>query len=106
MGIPECRLRITQRITQMPLLVQAICKYVTDDQEKEEMNKALCAVRQVASHVNEALDRQTKREKLANIKSNFDLRSTCSYQVRFYRSRSLFSFRTMKSICVFCLSIF
>ncbi|XP_063045579.1 A-kinase anchor protein 13 isoform X2 [Engraulis encrasicolus] len=76
MGIPECILLVTQRITKYPVLLQRILQHTRDDDEEyEEVSQALSLVKEAVAAVDVRVSEQEKRKRLKEIHARTDSKS-------------------------------
>uniref|UniRef100_A0A8C4Z0I2 Uncharacterized protein n=1 Tax=Gadus morhua TaxID=8049 RepID=A0A8C4Z0I2_GADMO len=76
LGIPECILLVTQRITKYPVLIQRILQY-TDESEEEhgELSQALTTVKEVLAAVDTRVNEKEKRRRLEDVHARMESKS-------------------------------
>ncbi|CAL8246290.1 unnamed protein product [Lota lota] len=76
LGIPECILLVTQRITKYPVLIQRILQY-TDESEEDhgELSQALSTVKEVIAAVDTRVNEQEKRRRLEDVHARMESKS-------------------------------
>ncbi|XP_077328538.1 A-kinase anchor protein 13 isoform X3 [Lithobates pipiens] len=76
LGIPECILLVTQRITKYPVLLQRILQYTKENEiEHQEVEKALSLVKDVISEVNNKVKNYEKKTRLYEVYNKTDSKS-------------------------------
>ncbi|XP_040198307.1 A-kinase anchor protein 13 isoform X4 [Rana temporaria] len=76
LGIPECILLVTQRITKYPVLLQRILQYTKENEiEHQEVEKALSLVKDVISEVNNKVKNYEKKTRLSEVYNKTDSKS-------------------------------
>ncbi|XP_068131259.1 A-kinase anchor protein 13 [Hyperolius riggenbachi] len=76
LGIPECILLVTQRITKYPVLLQRILQCTKDNEvEYQEVERALSLVKDVITEVNNKVNNYEKKKRLHDIYSKTDSKS-------------------------------
>ncbi|KAM5171875.1 A-kinase anchor protein 13 [Mantella aurantiaca] len=76
LGIPECILLVTQRITKYPVLLQRILQYTKENEtEHEEVERALNLVKDVITEVNNKVNNYEKKKRLNEIYNKTDSKS-------------------------------
>ncbi|XP_039578936.1 A-kinase anchor protein 13 isoform X8 [Passer montanus] len=76
LGIPECILLVTQRITKYPVLLQRILQYTKEnDVEHEDLTQSLNLVKDVIAAVNSKVSNYEKKKRLEEIYSRTDSKS-------------------------------
>uniref|UniRef100_A0A8C3QJT9 A-kinase anchoring protein 13 n=1 Tax=Cyanoderma ruficeps TaxID=181631 RepID=A0A8C3QJT9_9PASS len=76
LGIPECILLVTQRITKYPVLLQRILQYTKEnDVEHEDLTQSLNLVKDVIAAVNSKVSNYEKKMRLGEIYSRTDSKS-------------------------------
>ncbi|XP_041274303.1 A-kinase anchor protein 13 isoform X11 [Onychostruthus taczanowskii] len=76
LGIPECILLVTQRITKYPVLLQRILQYTKEnDVEHEDLTQSLNLVKDVIAAVNSKVSKYEKKKRLEEIYSRTDSKS-------------------------------
>ncbi|CAL8350984.1 unnamed protein product [Merluccius merluccius] len=76
LGIPECILLVTQRITKYPVLIQRILQH-TDEAEEDhvELSQALGAVKEVLMAVDTRVSEEEKRRRLLDVHARTENKS-------------------------------
>ncbi|XP_064014138.1 A-kinase anchor protein 13 isoform X2 [Pogoniulus pusillus] len=76
LGISECILLVTQRITKYPVLLQRILQYTKDNEvEHEDLTQSLNLVKDVIAAVNSKVSNYEKKMRLGEIYSRTDSKS-------------------------------
>ncbi|NWR87144.1 AKP13 protein, partial [Furnarius figulus] len=76
LGIPECILLVTQRITKYPVLLQRILQYTNENEvEHEDLTQSLNLVKDVIAAVNSKVSNYEKKMRLGEIYSRTDSKS-------------------------------
>ncbi|NXK91230.1 AKP13 protein, partial [Formicarius rufipectus] len=76
LGIPECILLVTQRITKYPVLLQRILQYTKENEvEHEDLTQSLNLVKDVIAAVNSKVSNYEKKMRLGEIYSRTDNKS-------------------------------
>ncbi|XP_061670749.1 A-kinase anchor protein 13 isoform X2 [Syngnathoides biaculeatus] len=76
LGIPECILLVTQRITKYPVLIQRILQHTTEsDGDHEDLSEALRLVKEVIASVDGRVNEHDKRRRLKDFHSRTDTKS-------------------------------
>uniref|UniRef100_A0ABM5EXL7 A-kinase anchor protein 13 isoform X9 n=1 Tax=Pogona vitticeps TaxID=103695 RepID=A0ABM5EXL7_9SAUR len=76
LGIPECILLVTQRITKYPVLLQRILQHTKDnDEEHEDLVLSLNLVKEVITAVNSKVSNYEKKMRLNEIYTRTDSKS-------------------------------
>ncbi|KAL2076380.1 hypothetical protein ACEWY4_028023 [Coilia grayii] len=76
MGIPECILLVTQRITKYPVLLQRILQHTRENEEEHgEVCRALSLVKEAIAAVDARVSEQEKRRRLKEIHARTDSKS-------------------------------
>ncbi|XP_072258796.1 A-kinase anchor protein 13 isoform X2 [Pyxicephalus adspersus] len=76
LGIPECILLVTQRITKYPVLLQRILQYTKENEiEHQEVERALNLVKDVITEVNNKVNNYEKKKRLNEIYNKTDSKS-------------------------------
>ncbi|TRZ20638.1 hypothetical protein HGM15179_006446, partial [Zosterops borbonicus] len=76
LGIPECILLVTQRITKYPVLLQRILQYTKENEvEHEDLTQSLNLVKDVIAAVNSKVSNYEKKMRLGEIYSRTDSKS-------------------------------
>ncbi|XP_061621436.1 A-kinase anchor protein 13 isoform X2 [Phyllopteryx taeniolatus] len=76
LGIPECILLVTQRITKYPVLIQRILQHSTEgDDDYEDLSEALRLVKEVIASVDGRVNEHDKRRRLKDFHSRTDSKS-------------------------------
>ncbi|XP_018423060.1 PREDICTED: A-kinase anchor protein 13 [Nanorana parkeri] len=76
LGIPECILLVTQRITKYPVILQRILQYTKENEiEHQEVEKALNLVKDVITEVNNKVNNYEKKKRLNEIYNKTDSKS-------------------------------
>ncbi|XP_078539285.1 A-kinase anchor protein 13 isoform X2 [Lissotriton helveticus] len=76
LGIQECILLVTQRITKYPVLLQRILEYTKDNKvEHEDLKQSLILVKKVITEVNSKVNNYEKKIRLHEIYSRTDSKS-------------------------------
>ncbi|XP_054858116.1 A-kinase anchor protein 13 isoform X2 [Eublepharis macularius] len=76
LGIPECILLVTQRITKYPVLLQRILQHTTEnDKEQEDLVQSLNLVKEVIVAVNSKVSKYEKKTRLNEIYTRTDSKS-------------------------------
>uniref|UniRef100_A0A3B3CFA3 Si:dkey-172h23.2 n=1 Tax=Oryzias melastigma TaxID=30732 RepID=A0A3B3CFA3_ORYME len=72
LGIPECILLVTQRITKYPVLIQRMLQHTKDF---EDLNEAIRLVKEVIAAVDNKVNEHEKRQRLKEFHSRMDSKS-------------------------------
>ncbi|NXQ11947.1 AKP13 protein, partial [Peucedramus taeniatus] len=76
LGIPECILLVTQRITKYPVLLQRILQYTKENEvEHEDLTQSLNLIKDVIAAVNSKVSNYEKKMRLGEIYSRTDSKS-------------------------------
>ncbi|NXH49214.1 AKP13 protein, partial [Dicaeum eximium] len=76
LGIPECILLVTQRITKYPVLLQRILQYTKENEvEHEDLTQSLNLIKDVIAAVNSKVSKYEKKMRLGEIYSRTDSKS-------------------------------
>ncbi|XP_036442028.1 A-kinase anchor protein 13 isoform X3 [Colossoma macropomum] len=76
LGIPECILLVTQRITKYPVLMQRILQHTKENEEDyEDLSQALQLVKEVIAAVDSKVNEHEKKRRLKEIYSRTDGKS-------------------------------
>ncbi|XP_074863129.1 A-kinase anchor protein 13 isoform X3 [Carettochelys insculpta] len=76
LGIPECILLVTQRITKYPVLLQRILQYTKENEvEHEDLTQSLNLVKDVIAAVNSKVSNYEKKTRLTEIYTRTDSKS-------------------------------
>ncbi|XP_051947996.1 A-kinase anchor protein 13-like isoform X2 [Xyrauchen texanus] len=76
LGIPECILLVTQRITKYPVLLQRILQHTKEDKEDfENLTQALQLVKDILNSVDNKVNEHEKKRRLKDIYSRTDSKS-------------------------------
>ncbi|XP_031668518.1 A-kinase anchor protein 13-like isoform X2 [Oncorhynchus kisutch] len=76
LGIPECILLVTQRITKYPVLMQRILHHTKENEEDhEDLSDALYQVKEVITAVDSKVNEHEKKRRLKDIYSRTDSKS-------------------------------
>ncbi|XP_077642136.1 A-kinase anchor protein 13 [Lonchura striata] len=76
LGIPECILLVTQRITKYPVLLQRILQYTKENEvEHEDLTQSLNLVKDVIAAVNSKVSKYEKKMRLEEIYNRTDNKS-------------------------------
>ncbi|XP_074545627.1 rho guanine nucleotide exchange factor 18a [Halichoeres trimaculatus] len=76
LGIPECFLLVTQRITKYPILVERIIQNTEDDtEEHQSLVQSLALIKETISQVNDQVDQYEKASRLREIGLRLEARS-------------------------------
>ncbi|NXP19035.1 AKP13 protein, partial [Scytalopus superciliaris] len=76
LGIPECILLVTQRITKYPVLLQRILQYTKENEvEHEDLTQSLNLVKDVIAAVNSKVSNYEKKMRLGEIYTRTDSKS-------------------------------
>ncbi|XP_051755326.1 A-kinase anchor protein 13 isoform X5 [Ctenopharyngodon idella] len=76
LGIPECILLVTQRITKYPVLLQRILQHTKENEEDfEDLTQALQMVKDIITSVDSKVNEHEKKKKLKEIYGRMDSKS-------------------------------
>ncbi|XP_069046763.1 A-kinase anchor protein 13 isoform X3 [Lepisosteus oculatus] len=76
LGIPECILLVTQRITKYPVLLQRILQHTKENEEDHaDLSRALTLVKEVIAAVDSKVNEHEKKKRLKEIYSRTDSKS-------------------------------
>ncbi|KAM7151502.1 A-kinase anchor protein 13 isoform 3-T3 [Macrochelys suwanniensis] len=76
LGIPECILLVTQRITKYPVLLQRILQYTKENEvEHQDLTQSLNLVKDVIAAVNSKVNNYEKKTRLTEIYTRTDSKS-------------------------------
>ncbi|XP_028971111.2 A-kinase anchor protein 13 isoform X2 [Esox lucius] len=76
LGIPECILLVTQRITKYPVLLQRILQHTKENEEDhEDITKALKLVKEILNAVDSKVNEHDKKRRLKEVYSRTDSKS-------------------------------
>uniref|UniRef100_A0A8C8R8B0 A-kinase anchoring protein 13 n=1 Tax=Pelusios castaneus TaxID=367368 RepID=A0A8C8R8B0_9SAUR len=76
LGIPECILLVTQRITKYPVLLQTILQYTKENEvEHQDLTQSLNLVKDVIAAVNSKVSNYEKKTRLCEIYTRTDSKS-------------------------------
>ncbi|KAJ3593533.1 hypothetical protein NHX12_005867 [Muraenolepis orangiensis] len=77
LGIPECILLVTQRITKYPVLIQRILQHTDEsDEDHGELSQALGAAKATIAAVDTRVSQQEKRRRLVDVHARTDSKAT------------------------------
>ncbi|XP_078070009.1 rho guanine nucleotide exchange factor 28 [Mustelus asterias] len=73
LGVPECILLVTQRITKYPVLLERILQYTKEGtEENEDISKSLSLIKDVIVAVDTKVNKYEKEQKLLDILNKFE----------------------------------
>uniref|UniRef100_A0A3B3Z6C3 Uncharacterized protein n=1 Tax=Periophthalmus magnuspinnatus TaxID=409849 RepID=A0A3B3Z6C3_9GOBI len=75
LGIPECILLVTQRITKYPVLFQRLLQHTKGDEDYEDLTEALRLVKEVIAAVDGKVNEHEKRQRLKDFHSRMETKS-------------------------------
>uniref|UniRef100_A0AAQ5XPT7 Uncharacterized protein n=1 Tax=Amphiprion ocellaris TaxID=80972 RepID=A0AAQ5XPT7_AMPOC len=76
LGIPECILLVTQRITKYPVLIQRMLQHTKENQEDyDDLTEAVRLVKEVIAAVDSKVNEHEKRRRLKEFHSRMDSKS-------------------------------
>ncbi|XP_029353314.1 A-kinase anchor protein 13 isoform X3 [Echeneis naucrates] len=76
LGIPECILLVTQRITKYPVLIQRMLQHTKESEEDyEDLTEAVRLVKEVIASVDSKVNEHEKRRRLKEFHSRMDSKS-------------------------------
>ncbi|KAM4602724.1 A-kinase anchor protein 13 [Polymixia lowei] len=76
LGIPECILLVTQRITKYPVLIQRMLQHTKESEEDyEDLTEAVRLVKEVITAVDTKVNDQDKKRRLRDVYSRTDSKS-------------------------------
>ncbi|XP_046712808.1 A-kinase anchor protein 13 isoform X4 [Silurus meridionalis] len=76
LGIPECILLVTQRLTKYPVLLQRILQHTKENEEEyEDLTQALKLIKEIIGAVDNKVNDQEKKKKLEEIYNRTDSRT-------------------------------
>ncbi|XP_045083081.1 A-kinase anchor protein 13-like isoform X3 [Coregonus clupeaformis] len=76
LGIPECILLVTQRITKYPVLLQRILQHTKENEEDhEDITQALRLVKEILNAVDSKVNEHDKKKRLKEVYSRTDSKS-------------------------------
>ncbi|XP_058256548.1 A-kinase anchor protein 13 isoform X2 [Hemibagrus wyckioides] len=76
MGIPECVLLVTQRLTKYPVLLQRVLQHTKENEEDyEDLTQALQLIKEVIAAVDNKVNEHEKKKKLEEIYNRTDGRT-------------------------------
>uniref|UniRef100_H2MI49 Uncharacterized protein n=1 Tax=Oryzias latipes TaxID=8090 RepID=H2MI49_ORYLA len=76
LGIPECILLVTQRITKYPVLIQRMLQHTKGrDEDFEDLNESIRLVKEVIAAVDNKVNEHEKRQRLKEFHSRMDSKS-------------------------------
>nr|XP_043885644.1 A-kinase anchor protein 13 isoform X5 [Solea senegalensis] len=76
LGIPECILLVTQRITKYPVLIQRMLQHTNESEEDfDDLNEAVKLVKEVIAAVDSKVNEHEKRRRLKDFHSRMDSKS-------------------------------
>ncbi|XP_038557888.1 A-kinase anchor protein 13 isoform X5 [Micropterus salmoides] len=76
LGIPECILLVTQRITKYPVLIQRMLQHTKESEEDyEDLTEAVRLVKEVIAAVDSKVNEHEKRRRLKDFHSRMDSKS-------------------------------
>ncbi|XP_059500782.1 rho guanine nucleotide exchange factor 28 [Stegostoma tigrinum] len=77
LGVPECILLVTQRITKYPVLLERILQYTKEGtEENEDVAKSLSMIKDIIAAVDTKVNKYEKEQKLLDILNKFE-NKTC-----------------------------
>ncbi|XP_048477077.1 rho guanine nucleotide exchange factor 28 isoform X2 [Rhincodon typus] len=77
LGVPECILLVTQRITKYPVLLERILQYTKEGtEENEDVAKSLSLIKDIIAAVDTKVNKYEKEQKLLDILNKFE-NKTC-----------------------------
>uniref|UniRef100_UPI00398E767C rho guanine nucleotide exchange factor 28 n=1 Tax=Pristiophorus japonicus TaxID=55135 RepID=UPI00398E767C len=73
LGVPECILLVTQRITKYPVLLERILQYTEEGtEENEDVTKSLSLIKDIIAAVDTKVNKYEKEQKLLDILNRFE----------------------------------
>ncbi|XP_069793269.1 rho guanine nucleotide exchange factor 28 isoform X3 [Narcine bancroftii] len=73
LGVPECILLVTQRITKYPVLLERLLQYTEEEtEENEDVTRSLAMIKDVIVSVDTKVNKYEKEQKLLDILSKFE----------------------------------
>ncbi|XP_072372192.1 rho guanine nucleotide exchange factor 28 isoform X3 [Scyliorhinus torazame] len=73
LGVPECILLVTQRITKYPVLLERILQYTKEEtEENEDVTKSLSLIKDIIVAVDTKVNKYEKEQKLLDIFNKFE----------------------------------
>ncbi|XP_060692070.1 rho guanine nucleotide exchange factor 28 isoform X1 [Hemiscyllium ocellatum] len=73
LGVPECILLVTQRITKYPVLLERILQYTKEgSDENEDVAKSLSLIKDIIAAVDTKVNKYEKEQKLLDILNKFE----------------------------------
>eukprot|EP00062_Callorhinchus_milii_P019520 gi/632974167/ref/XP_007903523.1/ PREDICTED: rho guanine nucleotide exchange factor 28 [Callorhinchus milii] len=78
LGVPECILLVTQRITKYPVLLERILQYTKEGtEEHKDVTKSLSLIKDIIAAVDTKVNKYEKEQKLLDILNKFE-NKTCA----------------------------
>ncbi|XP_073669387.1 A-kinase anchor protein 13 isoform X8 [Paramisgurnus dabryanus] len=75
LGIPECILLVTQRITKYPVLLQRILQHTKEEEDHADVTQGLKLVKEVIAAVDNKVNDHEKKKRLKEVYSRTDSKS-------------------------------
>ncbi|XP_051875883.1 rho guanine nucleotide exchange factor 28 isoform X3 [Pristis pectinata] len=73
LGVPECILLVTQRITKYPVLLERLLQYTEEGtEENEDVTRSLAMIKDIITSVDTKVNKYEKEQKLLDILSKFE----------------------------------
>ncbi|XP_067885641.1 rho guanine nucleotide exchange factor 28 isoform X2 [Heterodontus francisci] len=73
LGVPECILLVTQRITKYPVLLERILQYTKEGtEENEDVTKSVSLIKDIIAAVDTKVNKYEKEQKLLDILNKFE----------------------------------
>ncbi|XP_072114021.1 rho guanine nucleotide exchange factor 28 isoform X1 [Mobula birostris] len=73
LGVPECILLVTQRITKYPVLLERLLQYTEEGtEENEDVARSLAMIKDIITSIDTKVNKYEKEQKLLDILSRFE----------------------------------
>jgi A-kinase anchor protein 13 len=90
MGIPECILTVTTRITKYPLLIEPLIKTAKDrPAEQQKLRSCLALVKNILVDVNGQVAEKERAQRLLEIYNRMDARSSIAHEGRKFKKSDI-----------------
>ncbi|XP_013406407.1 A-kinase anchor protein 13 isoform X4 [Lingula anatina] len=91
-SIPDCILLVTQRLTKMPTLIEAVIKKTQEtNPDHALLKKADMLARNILNAIDAQVDAKEKEQRLIEIYNKLDVRSTAVYKGKKFKKSDLLS---------------
>jgi len=92
LGIPECILLVTQRMTKYPLLIEPIIKTTKENRlDHERLKQALVLAKAILNYIDDQVDAHAKEQRVIEIYNKLDARSCATLKGKKFKKSDLLS---------------